>query len=141
MIELEFHPKDTELLKEGLVNTKAYMVIKGEIELKSKNNLYTLALHARKNQDYRVMCNLYRNKASGFGNASSTVMYQHLGIVQKGFWIGEEYKLQKNQYVNEFEGEVETGYFSQMMGILDLYFKSQMRLQAEKNAKGKPPIP
>ena len=49
MIELEFHPKDTELLKEGVVNTRAYMVIKGEIELKSENNLYTLALHARKN--------------------------------------------------------------------------------------------
>ena len=28
-----------------------------------------------------------------------------------------------------------------MMGILDLYFKSQLRVEAEKNAKGKPPIP
>jgi len=57
------------------VNSKAYMIIKGDVELKSKNNLYTLSMHARKNQDYRVMCNLYRNKASGFGNASSTIMY------------------------------------------------------------------
>jgi hypothetical protein len=75
LIELEFHSKDSELLQEGVVNQKAYMIVKGEIELKSKINLYSLSMHARKNQDYRVMCNLYRNKASGFGNASSTVMY------------------------------------------------------------------
>jgi hypothetical protein len=43
-----------------------------------------------------VLCNLYRNKAVGFGNASRSIMFQHLGIVQKGFWIGEEFKLFRN---------------------------------------------
>lgn len=49
------------------------------------------------------MCDLYRNKASGYGNASSSIMTQNLGIVQKGFWIGEEFKLIRNHYVNPMD--------------------------------------
>ena len=50
-------------------------------------------------------------------------MFQHLGIVQKGFWIGEEFKLFRNQYSNS-ETAFESGHFSPMMAILDLYLKN-----------------
>jgi signal-transduction protein with cAMP-binding, CBS, and nucleotidyltransferase domain len=44
MIELEFFGKGTELIQEGIANTKAYMIIKGEVELKSAYNLYTISM-------------------------------------------------------------------------------------------------
>lgn len=46
MLELEFFPKDSEIIKEGTVNTHAYIIIKGEVSLQSSINLYTLSLHA-----------------------------------------------------------------------------------------------
>jgi len=44
MIDLEFFGKGTELIQEGVINTKAYMIIKGEVELKSAHNLYTISV-------------------------------------------------------------------------------------------------
>ena len=44
MLELEFYSKGQELIQEGAVNTRAYMIIKGEIELKSATNMYTLSM-------------------------------------------------------------------------------------------------
>lgn len=49
MIELEFFGKGSELIQEGVGNTKAYMIIKGEVELKSAHNLYTISMNAKKN--------------------------------------------------------------------------------------------
>lgn len=74
MLELEYHPKGHILLHEGEINKCAYMIIKGEVELQSATNLYGLSLAAKKNQDYSVMCKLYRNSAAGYGNASNTIM-------------------------------------------------------------------
>ena len=44
MIDLEFFSKGTELIQEGVANTKAYMIIKGEVDLKSAHNLYTISM-------------------------------------------------------------------------------------------------
>jgi hypothetical protein len=44
MIELEFYGKGSELIQEGVGNNKAYMIIKGEVELKSAHNLYTISM-------------------------------------------------------------------------------------------------
>lgn len=44
MAELEFYGKDHELLKEGSYNNRAYIILKGEVELRSSVNLYTLGL-------------------------------------------------------------------------------------------------
>ena len=44
MIDLEFITKGTELIQEGVANQKAYMIIKGEVELKSAHNLYTISM-------------------------------------------------------------------------------------------------
>lgn len=74
MLELEYYPKGSELIAEGQLLNRAIMIIKGEVELLSSQNLYSISLHAKKNQDFSVMCQLYRNKASGYGNASSSLM-------------------------------------------------------------------
>jgi len=44
MIDLEFIPKGTEVITEGVGNTKVYMIIKGEVELKSAYDLYTISM-------------------------------------------------------------------------------------------------
>jgi signal-transduction protein with cAMP-binding, CBS, and nucleotidyltransferase domain len=44
MLNLEYYPKDSELLTEGVVNDKAFIIVKGEVEIKSRTNLYTLSL-------------------------------------------------------------------------------------------------
>jgi signal-transduction protein with cAMP-binding, CBS, and nucleotidyltransferase domain len=44
MIELEFYGKGQPLIEEGVPNMRAFMIIKGEVELQSTTNLYTLAL-------------------------------------------------------------------------------------------------
>jgi len=44
ILELEFYSKGRELVTEGTVNNKVYMIIKGEVELNSSVNLYTMAL-------------------------------------------------------------------------------------------------
>ncbi|TNV84319.1 hypothetical protein FGO68_gene6078 [Halteria grandinella] len=128
MLELEYYPKDQVLIKEGTINQRAYMIVKGEVELQCSQNLYTVSLQAKKNQDYSVMCQLYRNKASGYGNASNTIMTQHLGILSRGFWFGEEHKLVKNTYHNaQHEIDFEANpIFSPMIAILDLYFMSPL---------------
>lgn len=33
MLELEYYPKDQVLIKEGVINQRAYMIVKGEVEL------------------------------------------------------------------------------------------------------------
>lgn len=68
------------------------------------------------------MCKLFRNTASGYGNASNTIMTQHLGILSKGFWIGEEFKLVKNQYTTNLESDIQSPIFSPMIAILDVYY-------------------
>lgn len=49
MLELEYYPKDSILIKEGVINTHAYMIIKGDVELQCSQNLYTVSLQAKKN--------------------------------------------------------------------------------------------
>ena len=44
MLELEFINKDCEIIKEGSINEKAYIILKGEVELLSSVNLYSLSL-------------------------------------------------------------------------------------------------
>jgi hypothetical protein len=51
-----------------------------------------------------------------------------LGILGKGFWVGEEHKLVKNTYLNqnrEIDFEANP-IFSPMIAILDLYFMSPL---------------
>lgn len=142
MLELEYYAKDQELVKEGVINQRAYMIIKGEVELQCKQNLYTVSLQAKKNQDYSVMCQLYREKASGYGNASNTIMTQHLGIVSKGFWVGEEHKLVKNTYSSAADNyELEANQvFSPMIAILDLYFMSPLVVKKQEAPVVKDPF-
>lgn len=68
------------------------------------------------------MCKLYRNTASGYGNASNTIMTQHLGILSKGFWVGEELKLVKNNYTPASEEQPHNAIFSPLVAILDIFF-------------------
>lgn len=35
MVELEFHESGTQLIKEGASSNKAYIIVKGEVELSS----------------------------------------------------------------------------------------------------------
>lgn len=44
ILELEYYPKDSELIKEGAINDRAYIIVKGEVELKSRTNLYTISM-------------------------------------------------------------------------------------------------
>jgi len=56
------------------------------------------------------------------------MMTQHLGILSRGFWFGEEHKLVKNTYhnaQNEIDFEANP-IFSPMIAILDLYFMSPL---------------
>lgn len=55
-------------------------------------------------------------------------MTQHLGILSRGFWVGEEHKLVKNTYhnnMNEIDFDANP-IFSPMIAILDLYFMSPL---------------
>ena len=135
MLSLEYFPKDQELLTEGVVGDRAFIIVKGEVEIKSRTNLYSLSVQAKKNQDFSVLCQLYRGSASGYGNASQTIMTSHIGVLGKGFWIGEESKLVKNAYSpgEHIEKPVP---FSPMMAILDLYFLSpQLKKAQDEKAK------
>jgi hypothetical protein len=52
-------------------------------------------------------------------------MTQHLGVLGKGFWLGEESTLVKNTYINmkdPLHADLDEKSFSPMMAILDLYF-------------------
>ena len=44
MVELEFHSSGHQLIKEGVISNKAYIIVKGEVELSSSTNLYTLSM-------------------------------------------------------------------------------------------------
>jgi signal-transduction protein with cAMP-binding, CBS, and nucleotidyltransferase domain len=46
MLELEFYPKDSIIVKEGTSLDRAFIIIKGEVELKSTTNLYSLSMYA-----------------------------------------------------------------------------------------------
>ncbi len=49
MLSLEYFPKDQELLTEGVVGDRAFIIVKGEVEIKSRTNLYSLSVQAKKN--------------------------------------------------------------------------------------------
>ena len=49
MCELEFYSKGHELVHEGVDNPRAYMIIKGEVDLSSSTNLYAISMQAKKN--------------------------------------------------------------------------------------------
>lgn len=44
MLELEFYSKDSTIVREGSFLEKAYIIIKGEVELQSTTNLYSLSM-------------------------------------------------------------------------------------------------
>lgn len=133
MLNLEYYSKDSELLTEGVVNDKAFIIVKGEVEIKSRTNLYTLSLQAKKNQDFSVLCQLYRGSAAGYGNASASIMTSHIGVLGKGFWFGEESKLVKNTYSTgtDMAPPEKPAPFSPMMAILDLYYMSPQLKKAQ----------
>ncbi|CDW83294.1 UNKNOWN [Stylonychia lemnae] len=101
LFELEFFDQKDIIVKEGQEITHCYITYKGLIEITSQKNLYA-TFSQEEDKDYLTMCQFYKNKASGIGNASSSLMIQNLGQFTQGFWIGEEFHQIQHQNMKSF---------------------------------------